>query len=90
VDCLNADAGSNIWTAKLGRVIYDSSFAADKSRLYIGSVDGDLHCLEASTGVEKWTFRLGDGHLLASPATNGDDTVYIASMDDTVYALKTH
>jgi outer membrane protein assembly factor BamB len=89
VDSLNAETGANIWTLRTGNDISDSSPISDGKRIYIGSVNGDFYCLDPATGAIQWTYHLGPGHLVATAATDGIDTAYIASMSDTVYALRT-
>jgi outer membrane protein assembly factor BamB len=53
--------------------------------VYIGSSDGSVYALNASTGSTVWTFATG-GEVRSSPAVVGG-TVYFGSMDDKVYAL---
>jgi outer membrane protein assembly factor BamB len=45
-----------------------SSPAISGSRLYIGSSDGKMHCLNAATGDEIWNFNAGPFAVYSSPA----------------------
>jgi outer membrane protein assembly factor BamB len=52
---------------------------------YVGSDDGNVYAVNATTGAVLWTFRTG-GAVDSSPAVAGG-VVYIGSNDATVYAL---
>jgi outer membrane protein assembly factor BamB len=86
VFCVNADNGQFIWQADTGSVIYDSSFAYGGGNVFIGCVDGTFNALSADTGEMQWQYRLGVGHVLASPAAD-DEMVYISSLSGKVTAL---
>ena len=63
----------------------DSSPAVVNGVVYIGSDDGNVYALNASTGAMLWSFTTG-GRVESSPTVvNG--VVYIGSDDDNVYAL---
>jgi len=53
--------------------------------VYVGSSDGHLYALDASTGEERWSFET-DGEVISSPAVV-DGTVYVGSNDGHLYAL---
>ena len=84
--CVDANTGSFIWTAETGSVIYDSSFAFGGGNVYIGCVEGIFNAIRAEDGKMMWQYRLGPGHVLASPATD-EKHVFIASMSGKVTAL---
>ena len=65
--------------------LFLSSPALDHNRLYVGSSDGHVYALNASTGVLLWSYETG-GVVHASPAVS-DGTVYIGSWDSYLYAL---
>ena len=65
--------------------IYTSSPAVFNSRVYIGSGDGNVYCVDALTGILQWKFATGD-IVHASPAI-ANNTVYIGSWDSYLYAL---
>ena len=65
--------------------IYTSSPAVFNGRVYIGSGDGNVYCVDAVTGILQWKFATGD-IVHASPAI-ANNTVYIGSWDSYLYAL---
>jgi outer membrane protein assembly factor BamB len=52
--------------------------------VYIGSHDGNVYALDASSGDKLWNYTIGDS-ITSSPAVN-DGTVYIGG-ENAVYAL---
>jgi outer membrane protein assembly factor BamB len=84
--------GKQVWsTPTLGFVISSPALSGDGSTLYIGSFDGQLHALDAKTGVPKWSFQTGD-HVYSSPALEEDPSgavkaLYIGSADGMVYKV---
>src|SRR6185503_9733364 len=65
--------------------IYTSSPAVSNGRVYIGSGDGNVYCVDALTGILQWKFATGD-IVHASPAVV-NSVVYIGSWDSYLYAL---
>ena len=63
----------------------DSSPTVAGDAVYVGSDDGHLYALEATTGAERWRFEVG-GEVYASPAVAAG-TVYIGSGNGSIYAL---
>ncbi|MCD6307993.1 MAG: PQQ-binding-like beta-propeller repeat protein, partial [Candidatus Latescibacteria bacterium] len=53
--------------------------------IYVGSMDGRLHAVDAFGGV-KWTFPAGAG-IDSSPNISDDGIVYIASPDGWLYGI---
>lgn len=88
VFCADAKTGAMLWTAETGSVIYDSSFCYSEGIVFIGCVDGTFSAIRADDGKRLWQYRLGPGHVLASPAADGRN-VYISSMSGKVTALPT-
>jgi outer membrane protein assembly factor BamB len=95
VYCLDADTGTLIWkstfhTEILKTVIQPiaqirSSPAVVDGRVYVGSLNSRVYCLDAETGSMIWKFKTGD-RVVSSPAVlNGK--VYVGSTDHHVYAL---
>ncbi len=86
VFCVNADTGEFSWQADTGSEIYDSSFCYGGGNVFIGNVNGTLNAIRANDGKVQWQYRLGPGHVLASPAAD-EKFVYISSMSGKVTAL---
>jgi outer membrane protein assembly factor BamB len=78
--------GRQKWsTTTIGFNTSSPALSPDEKTLYVGSFDANLYALDGATGKPRWTFRTRD-HIYASPAL-GDDTVYVASTDGSVYAV---
>jgi len=73
-----------LWSYSPGGTV-QSSPAVAGGRVYVGSCDNNVYCLDANTGEEVWRFPTG-GWVLSSPAVAGG-RVYIGSIDDNVYCL---
>jgi len=84
----DAKSGKQLWETKVTQVIYDSSFTHSNGHLYIGSVNGTLNCLDEQTGKLQYQYRLGPGHVFATP-TADDQRVYIGSLSGQVTAFPT-
>lgn len=72
------------WRFKTGGEI-NSSPVIDGGKVFIGSYDGHLYALDASSGDELWRFKTGGG-ILSTPAIS-DGTAYFGSKDGNVYAV---
>jgi outer membrane protein assembly factor BamB len=78
---LNPD-GTLKWSYASGAV---TSPAVTSGRVYVGSYDDNVYCLDAENGSLIWSFTTGN-IVFSSPAvTNG--RVYVGSYDDNVYCL---
>ncbi|MCO5296439.1 MAG: PQQ-binding-like beta-propeller repeat protein [Fimbriimonadaceae bacterium] len=86
--CVSAVDGKEIWTAKVGSVIYDSSPAVADGMAYVGSVDGLLHQIRMSDGEVTARYRMPQGHFLASPAAE-KGRVYAGTYSDWVLGFAT-
>ncbi len=62
-----------------------SSPAVAHNTIFIGSNDGSVHAINASTGLRVWTFTTG-GPVVSSPAV-ANGMVFIGSDDGTLYAI---
>jgi outer membrane protein assembly factor BamB len=85
--CLDID-GKLIWKTKLNGKIRSSSPClsfGDESRLFIGTYNGGMFCLDQSTGVIKWNKQILKP-VMASPATM-KDKVFFAASDKRIYCL---
>ena len=65
--------------------VYLSSPLVVDGRVFVGSGDGNVYALDATTGALAWKFATGDV-VHASPAVAGG-TVYVGSWDSYLYAL---
>jgi parallel beta-helix repeat protein len=72
------------WSFATGGSVCSSPAVAD-GRVYVGSDDGKVYCLDAETGASKWSFATG-GSVCSSPAV-ADGRVYVGSTDRKVYCL---
>jgi outer membrane protein assembly factor BamB len=93
--CLDAATGSKVWEHSAGGLIDNIIFPVEwqprsspiivGSKLYAGSLDGKLYCLNIADGSEAWTYTTG-GPIGGSPAySNG--VIYITSTDSYMYAI---
>jgi len=85
--CLDAVSGKEIWAGYTGSTIYDSSPAIGQDFVVIGSVGSLLSAFDKATGNPLGSYRLRDGHFLASPAVKGD-RIFAGTFNDRVTALR--
>jgi outer membrane protein assembly factor BamB len=74
-----------LWTYKTGAGV-SSSPAVANGRVYIGSLDFQIYCLEALSGSKIWNYTTGNV-VHSSPAVD-DGMVYVGSTDNQVYARR--
>src|SRR6266498_3306955 len=72
------------WSFATGDEVF-SSPAVVNGVVYVGSYDGNLYALNASTGAKVWSFATGD-FIESSPAV-ANGVVCVGSGDYSVYAL---
>jgi len=73
-----------LWTYTTGGVVCSSPAVVNK-RVFIGSEDHNIYCLDAETGAKLWNYTTGD-IVYSSPAVvNG--RVYVGSLDHKMYCL---
>jgi outer membrane protein assembly factor BamB len=81
---LNVGGIDRQWSHATGDAVLSSPTVVN-GVVYIGSEDGEVYALNASTGAKRWSYATG-GSILSSPTVvNG--VVYIGSFDANVYAL---
>lgn len=73
------------WSYKTGAAV-SSSPAVANGVVYVGSGDGNVYALKASTGTKFWSYATS-GAVASSPAV-ANGRVYVASSNGNVYALK--
>jgi hypothetical protein len=74
-----------LWLFTAGKDI-DSSPAVAGDAVFVGSDDGRLYALDATTGAERWRFEVG-GEVYASPAVVGS-VLFIGSTNGDVVAIR--
>jgi outer membrane protein assembly factor BamB len=84
----NATTGAVVWDATLDS---DNKYAGSapvvaNGKLFIGTGDGNLDALDASTGTSLWSFPTG-GPVNSSPAVAGG-IVYVGSDSGSLFAIK--
>ena len=72
------------WTYTTGGPVY-SSAAITNGKIYVGSYDKKVYCLDASNGTKIWDYTTG-GNVSSSPVV-ADGKVYVGSDDGKVYCL---
>ncbi|MGH2449172.1 MAG: PQQ-binding-like beta-propeller repeat protein, partial [Chloroflexota bacterium] len=76
-----------LWKFKAdGPVIGTPSLTSDNSKLFVGSMNGTVYAINASTGAKIWSQTLG-GSVAASPVIGSDGTIYVPNTNGTVFAL---
>jgi len=76
--------GGLLWTYTTRNCVHSSPAVAD-GRVYIGSDDKNIYCLNATTGGLLWTYTTGNC-VYSSPAVAGGH-IYVGSLDYNVYCL---
>ncbi len=79
-----ANFGSPKWMLKTAGKVFSSPVVFDGS-VFIGSEDGHLYAIDATSGKIKWKFKTGAA-VHSSPAVHGT-MVYFGSFDGYYYAL---
>ena len=67
-------------------VIVESSPAVSSGKVYVGSTDGKVYCLDAVSGAFVWSYTTNFNDVTSSPAVV-DGKVYVGSEDHKVYCL---
>jgi outer membrane protein assembly factor BamB len=79
-----SDLSQPAWTYETDGPITGSPVAAD-GKVYFGSYDKHIYCLDAYEGTLIWKFPTG--YRVASTPTIVDDTVYTGADDGYIYAI---
>lgn len=78
--------GKRKWSYRTRRPVTSSPFVdTDEGICYIGSADGYVYALDASSGYSSWRFRT-NGPVISSPVVEGD-LLYFGSADGSLYAI---
>jgi len=79
-----AETNDQLWNYTTGGGIASPPAVVD-GKVYLGSDDNKIYCLNAFTGASIWNFTTG-GNIFSSPAVaNGN--VYVSSEDKRIYCL---
>jgi outer membrane protein assembly factor BamB len=73
-----------LWTYTTGNVTASAPAVVD-GKVYVGSWDRKIYCLNAATGAHIWNYTTGD-MVDSSPAV-ADGRVYVGSYDGKIYCL---
>ena len=84
ISAANVNTLDVAWTVQTNGIVA-SSAAYRKGVVYIGSLDGNLYAVKATSGATLWTAATGDS-IRSSPAV-ANGVVYVGSFDDKLYAF---
>ncbi len=94
--CLDANTGSQLWkTATSGKILpvmtgtypeYHSSPVVAEGKVYVGSVDCKLYCLDANSGNIAWTIPT-TGAILSNPTYIVGDGLYFNSVNGWIFKV---
>jgi hypothetical protein len=82
---MNATTGTFIWNYTTGDRILYTSPAVVNDKVYVGSEDKKIYCLNETTGSHVWNYSTYN-FVWSSPAV-ADNKVYAGSDDDNLYCL---
>lgn len=89
---VDLDSGNKKWHFKTEGVVHSSPAIKD-NKVFLGSFDSRIYCLDAQTGTEIWQFETGRDTaqyvwlgVQASPVIE-NDRLYIGSRDASIYCL---
>lgn len=75
------------WSALLGGAVRSSPcLDTARSRLYVGTADGNICCL-GTGGARAWTV-VARGPVSATPALQADGSIVVGAEDDTLYCIE--
>lgn len=83
-----SDSARTKWTFQTGGMI-QSSPTYSNSKVYAGSEDGKVYCIDAVTGSKVWDYQTGDSVISKPVVTTigNTDAVIVGSNDKNLYAL---
>jgi outer membrane protein assembly factor BamB len=77
------------WKFLTEKPITSSPILDNNNRIYFGSADKNLYCLDRTTGGLIWKYETGDYIDHSSPAIDVNGILYIGSADSKLYAFDT-
>ena len=87
VQAVNIETGKEIWKYRTSLAVWSSPLIIN-DKVYAGSFDGQLYCIDLKTGKRISQFKV-DGKIMSSPVWN-DDLLYFGSDDGYLYVLSGH
>lgn len=87
VQAVNLNTGKEIWKFRPNSLFWSSPLIVN-DKVYAGSFDGVLYCLDLKTGQRISQFSVND-KIMSSPVWD-DDKLYVGSDDGNLYALNGH
>jgi outer membrane protein assembly factor BamB len=78
--------GKLLWNYTTGGYVYSSPAVAN-GVVYVGSEDGNLYALNATTGVKLWNYTAGAGSYVQSSPAVANGVVYTGDGNENLYAL---
>ncbi len=78
--------GDEQWTYETDAAVR-SSPVYDSDQVYVATVDGDVICLDSSSGSEEWVFDT-EGEVYSTPVLL-DGSVYVCTENGVVFAIET-
>ncbi|MBI2891458.1 MAG: PQQ-binding-like beta-propeller repeat protein [Nitrospirae bacterium] len=76
--------GRERWTLEAAQSL-EGQGTVHEGRLYVGTSDGQVLCLEAATGTQVWRYE--DRKEFTAPPAVSSEGVFVVATDDTVIAL---
>jgi outer membrane protein assembly factor BamB len=80
-DYVGADVSALKWVFTTGANVYSSPVLGQDGRVYIGSTDGRIYCLD-SAGAPIWSFDTKGTVKYAAPAVASDGTIYATAYNN--------
>ena len=77
------------WKFVTEKPVTSSPALDNNNRIYFGSADKNLYCLDRITGGLIWHYETGDAIMNSSPAIDVNGILYIGSADSNLYAFDT-
>jgi outer membrane protein assembly factor BamB len=82
---LNTSNGTEAWSYPVGDIIVNSPSIGDDGKIYFGSFDQKIYCLNAD-GTLNFDLKLSDFRLWSSPVIK-DGNLFIGSYDGKLYSI---
>ncbi|MBL7741665.1 MAG: PQQ-binding-like beta-propeller repeat protein [Chitinophagaceae bacterium] len=87
VQAVNIETGKEIWKFRTPLAVWSSPLIVD-DKVYAGTFDGQLYCIDLRTGQRVSQFKV-NGKIMSSPVWDGG-LLYFGADDGYLYALSGH